>query len=79
MVLDLFAGTGAFGIETLSRGAKSVVFVDVEKDSISVLRENIKIISLESETKVIRWDITRNLNCLGSMRATFNLVFVDHK
>ena len=76
-VLDLYAGTGAFGIEALSRGAKSVVFVDVEKDSISVLRENIKIISLENKTKVFHWDITRNLNCLDSMRAAFNLVFMD--
>ncbi len=42
MVLDLFAGTGAFGIEALSRGAESVVFVDVDSDSISVLQENIK-------------------------------------
>ena len=76
-MLDLFAGTGAFGIEALSRGAESVVFVDAEGDSISVLQENIKIISLESATKVVRWDITRNLNCLGSMQATFKLVFMD--
>ena len=76
-VLDLFAGTGAFGIEALSRGAKSVVFVDVEMDSISVLRENIRLFSLENPTKVVRWDITRNLYCLGSMQATFNLVFMD--
>lgn len=76
-VLDLFAGTGAFGIEALSRGAESVVFVDVEKDSISVLHENIKSLSLESLTKIIRWDLTRNLNCLGSLRASFNLIFMD--
>jgi 16S rRNA (guanine966-N2)-methyltransferase len=77
IVLDLFAGTGAFGIEALSRGAKSVVFVDVDRDSISVLRENIRRFSLESPTKIFRWDITRNLNCLSPMRATFNLVFMD--
>ena len=76
-VLDLFAGTGAFGIEALSRGAESVVFVDFESDSISVLQENIKLFSIESPTKIFRWDITRNLNCLASLRATFNLVFMD--
>ena len=75
--LDLFAGTGAFGIEALSRGAKSVVFVDVEDDSISVLQENIKRFSLEGLTKILRWDLTRNLNCLGSLRSAFNLVFMD--
>ena len=77
MVLDLFAGTGAFGIEALSRGAESVVFVDVDSDSISVLQKNIKSLSLESQTKIFRWDLTRNLNCLGSLRSAFNLVFMD--
>ena len=76
-VLDLFAGTGAFGIEALSRGAESVVFVDVENDSISVLQENINRFSLEGVTKILRWDLTRNLNCLGSLRSAFNLVFMD--
>jgi 16S rRNA (guanine966-N2)-methyltransferase len=76
-VLDLFAGTGAFGIEALSRGAQSAIFVDVDSDSISVLRENINIFSLESLTKIFRWDLTRNLNCLGSLRSTFNLIFMD--
>jgi len=76
-MLDLFAGTGALGIEALSRGAESVVFADVDNDSISVLKENIKSLSLESRTKIIRWDLTRNLNCLGSWRSAFNLIFMD--
>ena len=76
-VLDLFAGTGAFGIEALSRGAESVVFVDVENDSISVMQENIESLSLESLTKIIRWNPTRNLNCLGPLRSAFNLIFMD--
>jgi len=76
-VLDLFAGTGAFGIEALSRGAESVVFVDIDNDSISVMQENIKSLSLESLTKIFRWDPTRNLNCLGALRSAFNLIFMD--
>ena len=76
-VLDLFAGTGAFGIEALSRGAKTAVFVDVDNDSISVLRENIKILSIEHLTKILRWDLTRNLVLLGSLPSAFNLVFMD--
>ena len=76
-VLDLFAGTGAFGIEALSRGAESVVFVDNDSDSISVLRENTTRISPEHRTKIIQWDLTRNLNCLRSSRPVFNLVFLD--
>ena len=76
-VLDLFAGTGAFGIEALSRGAESAVFVDNDKDSISVLQKNIKSLSLESPTKIFQWDLTRGLSCLGSLRSVFNLVFMD--
>jgi 16S rRNA (guanine966-N2)-methyltransferase len=76
-VLDLFAGTGAFGIEALSRRADSAVFVDIDIDSISVLQANIKILSLESQTKIIRWDLIKNLSCLRSSQTTFNLVFLD--
>lgn len=77
VVLDLFAGTGAFGFEALSRGAQSAVFAEIDKDSISVLRRNIKNISVESQTKVIQWDITKNLNCLRSFQPAFNLIFMD--
>ena len=53
-VLDLFAGTGAFGIEALSRGAKSVIFIDADNDSISVLQEKIKTFSSDGLTKIFR-------------------------
>ena len=76
-VLDLFAGTGAYGIEALSRGAAAAVFVDIDIDSIAVLHANVKMLTLESKTKIIRWDLTQNLNCLQSLPKTFNLVFMD--
>ena len=76
-VLDLFAGTGAFGVEALSRGAESVFFIDIDSDSISVLKDNIKSISLENHTRILKWDPTKNLNCLRSWRPAFNLVFMD--
>jgi 16S rRNA (guanine966-N2)-methyltransferase len=76
-VLDLFAGTGAFGIEALSRGAESVVLVDVDYNSISVIQRNIESLSLESRAKVFRWDITRNFSSLGFLQSSFNLIFMD--
>ena len=76
-VLDLFAGTGAFGVEALSRGAQSAVFIDISSQSLSVLRENLAAIPLESPTRVIRWDLTRDLNCLNSIPLAFDLVFID--
>ncbi len=57
-VLDLFAGSGAFGIESLSRGAASVVFVDQERRVIKTIEENISAVRLASagETKLVQSD-----------------------
>ena len=76
VVLDMFAGTGAMGIEALSRGAESAVFIDKSHEAISVINRNIALLGLESRTRVIQWDIMRNLNCLNNNRK-FTLVFMD--
>lgn len=76
-VLDLYAGSGAYGIEALSRGADRAVFVDLDNDVISMLHANIKSLGLESRVKIIRWDLTKNLNCLLTLGVKFNLVFMD--
>jgi len=76
-VLDLFAGTGAFGIEALSRKAEAAVFIDIENDSIAALRANVKNLGLVQRTSIIRWDLIRNLNCLNSLKKPFDLVFMD--
>ncbi len=77
VVLDLFAGTGALGIEALSRGAESAVFIDNTKDSLSVIEKNIRSCALENRTKIIKWNIVKNLNCLRQDRPAFNYVFMD--
>ena len=76
-VLDLFAGTGALGIEALSRGAASAVFVDQAKEALSTIRCNIRELGLEDRTRVIQWNILKNLNCLIPERDAFDLVFMD--
>jgi 16S rRNA (guanine966-N2)-methyltransferase len=77
-VLDLFSGTGALGIEALSRGARMAVFVDNSVHSLRVLRKNLDRCALSDDcTQVIRWDITRNLECLRRYPQTFDLVFLD--
>ncbi len=76
-VLDLFAGTGALGIEALSRGAASAVFVDLAKAALAVIQRNIRDLGLEDRTRVIHWDILKNLNCLISQQRAFDLVFMD--
>jgi len=77
VVLDLFAGTGAFGIEALSRGAAFAMFVDKNKGSVSLTERNIQQCALESRSRIIKWDIVKNLNCIKSFKPAFNLAFMD--
>ncbi|MBF9034794.1 16S rRNA (guanine(966)-N(2))-methyltransferase RsmD [Rhodobacterales bacterium HKCCE2091] len=73
-VLDLFAGTGALGLEALSRGAARAVFVDDGTAARALLRENIGLCAAQGVTKVFRRDATD----LGEARGgPFDLVFLD--
>ena len=73
-VLDLFGGTGQLGIEALSRGAKSAVFVDAGEPACRLIRENLKRTRLEVQAKVIRSDY---LDYLRRCRETFQIIFLD--
>ncbi len=74
-VLDLFAGTGALGLEALSRGAMFALFIENSIEGSSLLRQNVEKLSLQGRTKVYRRDATR----LGDIEsiAPFDLVFAD--
>ena len=74
IVLDLFAGTGALGIEALSRGSQFAVFIDNYKSAIFLIEQNIRLCFLEQKAKIIKWDITKNLKCIKSFAPPFNLV-----
>ena len=76
-VLDLFAGTGALGIEALSRGAQRAVFIDNASRPLTVLRKNLHNFGLLTQNQVICWDISKNLNCLKPFQNQFDLVFID--
>ena len=77
VVLDLFSGTGAFGIEALSRGAEFAVFIDNSKKALSVVERNIKSCAVDNRSQIIRWNIVKNLNCIKSIGSEFDLVFMD--
>jgi len=72
-VLDLFAGSGQYGIEALSRGAKSVAFVDSASDSVKLVRENLKICGFTDLTSVYARDALRYLES----DEKYDLIFID--
>ena len=73
-VLDLFGGTGQLGIEALSRGAKSAVFVDQREDACKLIKENLRRTKLEQDAKVVRMDY---LNYLKRCREKYDIIFLD--
>jgi 16S rRNA (guanine966-N2)-methyltransferase len=74
-VLDLFAGTGALGIEALSRGASFALFVDESAEARALIRENVAMLGLGGVTRIFRRDATK----LGPAHPVepFSLVFLD--
>ena len=73
-VLDLFGGSGQLGIEALSRGAKSAVFVDAGEPACRLIRENLKRTRLEKQASVIRSDYLQYLSRTGEQ---FDIILLD--
>ena len=73
-VLDLFGGTGQLGIEALSRGANSAVFVDQREDACKIIRENLRRTKLESQGRVVRSDY---LDYLRRSKEKFDIILLD--
>jgi 16S rRNA (guanine966-N2)-methyltransferase len=71
--LDLFAGTGAVGIEALSRGAAMVRFVESSAAAVGMIRQNLKSLGIESGFEIVQRDVTRGLDKLAGA----DFVFID--
>ena len=77
-VLDLYAGSGSFGIECLSRGASNVIFVEKDLDALFNLKKNINNISLLKNSKIISKDIDIFFNDQTlEYNKKFNIIFLD--
>ena len=76
-VLDLFAGTGAVGIEALSRGAQSCLFIENNTSAITYINRNLRTAGLESRGRILKMDVFRVLPYLVKKGEYFELVFVD--
>ena len=79
--LDLFSGSGAIGIEALSRGAKEAVFVEKNPAAVCCIRENLKFTRLDADAFVVQSDVFAALDRLGREveggKESFGVIFMD--
>lgn len=73
-VLDLFAGSGALGIESLSRGAKHCTFCDKSYKSMQMLKENIQKVRMQEKSTILNIDYKK---CLDEQKEKFDIIFID--
>ena len=82
-ILDLYSGTGSFGLECLSRKANKVIFVEKEKEAIKILKKNIEKLKIENRSKILFGDVVKifekkNRNIFfQSSKMSYNLIFCD--
>ena len=75
--LDLYAGSGANGLEGLSRGMDKAVFVDQSKDAVQIIRKNIASLQCEADTEVYCMKDTKALALLAEKKQKFQVVYLD--
>jgi 16S rRNA (guanine966-N2)-methyltransferase len=75
--LDLFAGSGAIGIEALSRGARSVYFVESAGAALRTIRKNLHTLEIEEEADVIERDVATALRMLDTQAVSCDFIFMD--
>lgn len=74
--LDLFAGSGAIGIEALSRGAQSAAFVEQDRRAVQIIRENLNFTNLSADARVITGDVIRMVETMNGEHP-FGIIFMD--
>lgn len=77
IVLDLFAGSGAYGLESLSRGAKHVYFNDIDYKNTKIIKENLLSLNVINESTVHTLDYIKALNYYRDNQLYFDLIFID--
>ncbi len=78
-VLDLYAGTGAFGLEALSRTAQRAVFVDNNPQAVKLIEKNIELCGFSDRTLVLKRDLSKGLYFLAKQlpEIRFSIIFID--
>jgi 16S rRNA (guanine966-N2)-methyltransferase len=77
VVLDAFAGTGAIGIEALSRGASEAVFIESSATACRLIRKNLELCRIETGYSILQQDVFTSLRFLGRQRFKANIAFFD--
>lgn len=77
VVLDLFSGSGAIGIEALSRGAKEAYFVENNKAAVSCIRDNLSFTKLDNQAVVMECDAVTAVRRLNGKGKVFDIIFMD--
>ena len=77
LVLDLFAGTGAVGIEALSRGACTAWFIDNDERSLRLVRQNLQLAKVESQGRVLRRNLPGGLRDWTPAKGSFDIIYAD--
>lgn len=76
-MLDLFAGSGALGLEALSRGAAAAVFCDKQAEAAACVRANIQALALKDRARLLRMDWAQALELLSKEQQRFDLILLD--
>ena len=76
-ILDLYAGTGSFGLECLSRKARSVCFIEKEKNAVEILEKNILKLKVKNKIKIFYNDIFELIEKKNISKSRFDLIFCD--
>ncbi len=76
-VLDLYAGTGALGLEALSRGAGRAVLVDSDREALGLCRQNAQAVGFADQVEILGQPVARAVEALGRRGARFELIFAD--
>ncbi|MBB3906278.1 16S rRNA (guanine(966)-N(2))-methyltransferase RsmD [Anoxybacillus rupiensis] len=75
--LDLFGGSGGLGIEALSRGLHSMIFVDHDAKAVQTIRKNVEACGLKEQSEIYRNDAERALKAIIKRQLRFHLIFLD--
>ncbi|MFS0672328.1 16S rRNA (guanine(966)-N(2))-methyltransferase RsmD [Ornithinibacillus sp. 179-J 7C1 HS] len=75
--LDLFAGSGSLGLEALSRGMETCIFVDKHPKAVQTIKENVSMLKLEDNVEIFRADAFRALTAAAKRELRFDLIFLD--